>query len=459
MIDQGVEKKENIGTTVTRGVTVYGAGNISLLFVDFIKSVLLLRWLLIVEYGLYRLILAGCDFFSALFLGGLNNVVIAEVSRDLKENKRLGKAIYSIFVYFLIVIGIGLWALFFWGGSLLTFWFPYGGQFVRLISFIFLLWPLDTIFQITFSIFLDFKWTALFKMLRNTSHLIVLILFFTLNSFSLREAFLSLMIGTIVPIFISLVGYRRERLLIIPSRPEFKSALNILLLNFGKWALLDDLAMNAGKNIQPFIIKFLAGTEAVALFAFAQNLVAYATALFPIREVLTPVFPRVADQPEQMVSKINRATKYATLVYVLIAIAAAFGAPVLAYFFFPKYVPALPLFYILLLALPWLGFRSVALPVLYALRAQKVVFILTIVRFLLITALGIVLIYFFGVWGAAIESVLVGILLTPTFAKALHRVLPQWQFSLTNLVSVDDYDKKFLFTFINQILNKIKIKI
>ncbi|MBI5221556.1 MAG: hypothetical protein HY979_02005 [Candidatus Magasanikbacteria bacterium] len=84
------------------------------------------------------------------------------------------------------------------------------------------------------------------------------------------------------------------------------------------------------------------------------------------------------------------------------------------------------------------------LPVFYALRKQEVLLRLTIFRLALITALSIILVYLFGVWGAALESLLIGIILTPVFARALHKILPDWRFSLQDLIILDNYDKEFI---------------
>lgn len=453
MSDQGVNE-ESVGGAVVRGITISGIGNAALRLIDFAIAVILLRWLLVLEFGIYRLVLAGHDLFSGFFLAGLDSVVVSDVSRNLKGDIRSAKSLYSVFAYFLIIIGIGLWALFFWGSDLLTPWFPNVSQYLRIVSFIFLLSPLETIYLLSFSIFLDFGWGTFFRILRDAARLASLIIFFSFLSFGVEEALWSLVIGRAVPVLVTLIGYRRESLLILPSWEEFKGALTTLFLNHGKWALLDDFIMNIGKNIRPFIIKLFAGTEAVAIFSVAQNLIGHTTSLFPIRDVLTPVFPRVADQPEQMVSKINRATKYATFAYIVIGIGSAIAAPIIVYVFFPNYIPSLPLFYILLVGLPWLGFRSVVLPVFYALKEQKTLFKITILRLTLITVLSVVLIYMFGVRGAALESLLLGILLTPAFAKALHRILPEWKLSLPELFKLDAYDKQFLLGLRNRFLKR-----
>ncbi len=59
-------------------------------------------------------------------------------------------------------------------------------------------------------------------------------------------------------------------------------------------------------------------------------------------------------------------------------------------------------------------------------------------------ALSIILVSIFGVWGAALESLLMGIILTPVFVRALRKILPDWRFSLRDLIILDNYDKEFI---------------
>jgi O-antigen/teichoic acid export membrane protein len=239
----------------------------------------------------------------------------------------------------------------------------------------------------------------------------------------------------------------------VPSWKEI-SSIAVRFSQHGKWAIFEDFLANSGKNIQPFIVKNLVSTEAVAILAVAQNLYSYIVPLFPIRDVLSPVFPRVVDDPNHLVSQIKRASKYAVLSHIIIGVFAAAISPILVKLFFPKYVLSIPLFYILLLNLPWLGFRSVLLPAFYATRAQKILFKITIFRILLTVILSIVLTYAFGIWGAAIGLMLVGVLITKPMIRSLKIIHPLWTFSLRDLWSFDHYDYELL----RKIKNKLKNK-
>jgi len=434
----------NTRGVVARGIAISAAGNMSLRFLDAGIAVLLLRLLTIFEFGLYQLALAAYNFSTGFFLSGLENVVVNDVSQNLATNEAKAKSMFSFYVYFLTLTGIILWAIFFFGSDLLRSWFPVGSGYLAMVSFIFLLAPLETMFKLKFQILLDFGWATAFRVLRDISRLVVMGGFFWFSSFGVSGALWSLVGAVAIPVLIALIGYRRQGLLKILNFAEIKETANDLFLHHGKWALLDDFASNSGSNIRPFLIRWLVGTEAVALFAVAQKLYAYTLTLFPIRDILTPVLPRFSEDLKRLKSHINRATKYATFAFLALAVVSAIAAPIIVYVLFPKYIPSLPLFYILLIGMPWFGFRAVVQPAFYAMKQQRILFMLTILRIIIVTLIGIGLMKLFGVYGAAMETLLVGVLLNPPFAKALKIILPGWEFGWKDLVSFTDYDKKLL---------------
>jgi len=455
MMDDPSEIK-SIRSVVARGVAISAAGNLSLRFLDMGIAVLLLRLLSIFEFGLYQLALATYNFATSFFLSGLENVVVNDVSQNLATNKNKARAIFTFYAYFLVLMALALWAVFFFGSAFLRPWIPVGSNYLKIISFLFLLAPLETVLKMKFQILLDFGWATAFRVLRDISRIVVIVGVFWFSSFGVVGALWSLVGAVGIPIVIALIGYRRQGLLKILNFAEIREAASDLFFRHGKWALLDDFVSNSGSNIHPFLIRWLVGTEAVALFAVAQKLYSYTLTLFPIREILTPILPRVSDDLERLKSHINKATKYATVAFFILAIASAIGAPVIVYILFPKYIPSLPLFYILLFGMPWFGFRSVVQPIFYAKKAQKILFLLTIVRIVMITGLGIVLMRFWGIWGAAFEMMLVGILLNPPFARALKTILPGWQFEWKSLCRIDDYDKTMARTILRVCWNRIR---
>ena len=441
-----------------KGIIVSGAGSTIMRLLDMAVAVFLLRWLSLFEYGTYRLSLASYELFASLFLAGLENVVVSDVAGELSRDARKAKSFFSFYVYCMVFVGVVLWALFFLGGDAITGWFIQGNNshYLKIVSFLFLLAPFETAYKLKFQIFLDFEWGAFFRIFGSIARLAIVILYFFVSSFGVKEALWSVILSGGIPLLIAAIGYRRESLFIFPRRSEIKNIAVSLFLGHGKWALIGDFVNNANQSIRPFIIKAFVGTEAVALISVAQNLISYAKSLFPIRDILSPVLPRALHDPKRLYMQINRATKYATVGYIFLGLASGLGAPLLIYTLFPKYMSSLPIFYILLLGFPFQGFRLVAPPVFYALKEQRVLTRVTVGRTLLLIPLNALFTYFFGIWGAATEMLLLGLLTTPAYVHALHAVLPEWTFQWRDIYSFDDYDRRVLLDIKDHAKEKIK---
>lgn len=441
---------------IARGIAVSGFGNFILYFINFSTAIIILRWLTLYEYGVYRLILAVYDFAAGFYLGGLENVVISDASANFKKNTRESKSIVSVYVLFVAFVSLILISIFFFFTKLTGSWLGEGAKFIYVFFILFAMEPITALYRISFQIFLDFNWKALNKILRDVLRLATLGIFFMTGSVGIRGALWGWVVSVCAPILLNIIFYQGKNLFTIPSIKEIKSVLKILFLKHGAWAMFDDFLQNVGKNIRPFVIKFFVGIEAVSLFSAAQSLVSYTTSIFPIREVLIPVFPRYLDRPIHLTANINRAMKYSILIYSFIAIISAIFAPILSYLFFPKYIPSMPLFYILLLGVPVTGLRSVILPALYSLKAQRVLFNLTALRTVSVIVFGIVLTYFFGIWGATIEATLIGYIITAPFIKSLQSLIPQWKFSLRNIFQFDSYDRLFAIKIKDRITGMVK---
>lgn len=427
-------------SVVMRGLALSGAGNVMLRLTDLATALLLLRWLSIYEFGVYRLGLAAYDFAAGLFLAGVENVVVADAARNIEKNPARARTLFSVYFIFMSAVGVMLWALFFFGGALLTNLLQEAGAYARVISFLFLLAPLETAYKLKFQIFLDFGWSSTFRVLRNIARLAAMAGFFLFFLFGTREALLTIVAAVLFPIVVAAVGYHRPRLVTLPRWREFTDAWRDLFFRHGKWALLDDLLNSWSQNIRPFVIRTFVGVEAVGIISLAQTLIAYTKAVLPIREVLTPVMSRMADHAN-LPDAVRRATKYATWGYTLVGIGAALGMPVLIWLLFPKYMVALPFFYILLLGIPFFGLRSIAPPIFFAKKAQHILFRVTVTRTVILTASSVILTYFFGLWGAATEMLLIGIFTNPAYAKGLSMIIPGLQLKASDLFRYDPSDR------------------
>lgn len=451
-------KRESIGEVVMRGVAISGMGTVVWKFIDALIAISLLRLLSLFDYGVYRLALASYEFFAGFFLAGLENVVVSDVASYLARDRRRAQTIFSFYIWFVALVSVAFFLLFLFGSRFIAAWL--GGEagipYLTIVSLFFIAVPFETAYKLKFQIFLDFGWGNAYRLISSIARIAAIALFYFFAAFGAREALWAGFAAMFVPVLASL-GYRRDRLFVIPSLVECRSAISDLFLRHGKWAIASDFINNLSQNIRPFLVKLFVGTEGVALMALAQGLTSHLKSLFPLREILTPVLPRAADDPERLVRQINRATKYATAANLILFIVAAAGAPVFVAFIIPKYWTALPYFYLLLLGLPISGFRTVAVPVFYALRAQQKLFAVTVSRTVAVAVLNAVFTYFFGLWGAASEMLLLGILTTPAYAWAIKKALPQWRFSWKEFFSFDEYDRMVFKNIRQKVLSKLKL--
>ena len=94
------------------------------------------------------------------------------------------------------------------------------------------------------------------------------------------------------------------------------------------------------------------------------------------------------------------------------------------------------MFLILLLALPVLSFRILGTQFVVALRKQKFIFFTQILKIVLGILGPVTLLYYFGIWGMAIERILVVIIIGAIYFGYLVR----------NDVDVRDWKELFYFT-------------
>lgn len=448
---------DKTGEIVTKGVLVSGIGNTVLRFLDLGIAVILLRWLSVFDYGVYRLTISAYEFFAGFFLAGLENVVVSDTAGSIESDPRKAKSLFSFYFYFLFIIGAFLWALFFWGSELISPWAGSGTKYLKIISLLFLLAPFETAYKLKFQIFLDFKWLSFYKVIIDIARIAIISASFFFLTFGVSEAIVSYVGAIFISMVFIFIFYRKESLMVIPAVNEIKNAAETLFLKHGKWALASDFMNNASQNIRPFVIKAFVGTEAVALISVAQNFIANIKSLFPIREILNPVLPRVTDNYERLSDQINKATKYSTIAYAIIGAGSAILVPIAVFLIFPKYLVSLPFFWaILVVSMLTSGFRSVALPVFYALKAQQTLFMVTTVRLFCLVVFSIIFTYFFGIWGVVIDLWLNSIIIVQAYAVALHKILPQWQFSWRAMFLFDDYDKIIISGIKNRILSKVR---
>lgn len=436
-----VSDPPRVGGLVARGVAYASVGNIAQRILDAVIAFLLLAALTVYDYGVYTLVLAAFGFWTILFLPALDSVIVTDISAERSTHPERAQRIFSTYIAFLTAVAILLWALFYFAGPLFSYWVDGNTSFLMIASWLFLITPIEALFRVHATVNLDFGWLLMHRIVRSIFRLAFLLAVIAYAWVSVEMALISSIFASTLSLTIILLAYRRERWFVMPTRKAVVEFWQRGVRTHGKWALVEDAFNSLISNITPFFVRAILGIEAVAVVALASSLLSYAKAIFPVRDVLFPIFPLVENR-KHLSGYIDQLMKYATLGFSVIAIASAIGAPIVTHFLLPKYESALPLFYILLLSLPFFGIRSIAVPIFYYLKAQKQLFAATFTRSMISLLLMVIFIPAFGLYGVGMWMVCTAIITALAYFRIIRRELPDVRFSVRSLTAFDEQDRK-----------------
>jgi O-antigen/teichoic acid export membrane protein len=195
-------------------------------------------------------------------------------------------------------------------------------------------------------------------------------------------------------------------------------------------------------NIRPWLVKFFINTEAVAIYSVAESIFGAVKTLIPT-STLSVLIPAGVSDEKRRERLLLRGTKYYIIAGMILGVLSVVIVPPFVSSFLPDYEPSVPLFILLLLALPFLGFRVVGAQFMIALRKQKFIFAVNIVKIIAGVVLPVVLLYLFGLWGMAIERILVAAIIGAVYYGYLVRSeidVRDWR----TLVTFNAEDRKFV---------------
>lgn len=445
MMKAGMEERRGLGRLIARGVISSGGSNILLRGLEVLTALLILRWLSLYEYGIYQLALSTFELMAGFFFSGLASVMMADVSREV-AGKGKESALFSAYAYSQVLLGILLWAVLFFGADLFSYLVAGNTALLKLASFLFLISPFENLLKLGLSVYLQFFLLGFYKISFVLIRLAVLVfLFFFIGNVSAAGVVVSTIAASVTSVILVLPLAHAMTLVRLLSPQTAVREVKKLIVGEGKWSIANDFLGNIGSSVRPFIIRTLVGVEAVAVFTVAHNLAGYLGSIFPLRDVLAPIFPREVHNPKILADALNRILKYSTLAFLSLAVAGVVAVPVLVLLFFPKYAPSLPLFYLYLVGMPFWGIRLAATPLFAALRAQRMLFIISAYRTALTFVLGVTLVSVFGLWGAALEASLgLTLILIPAYFRAMQNVLPDWRPVARELFWFDAADREVM---------------
>jgi O-antigen/teichoic acid export membrane protein len=433
------------------------SGNFLLKLVAVFSTIIVLRYLSVYEYGLWQLALGILSLFSALTLPSISDVFVADLSRELgRRREDIYKAIFRQISLLMIGLGFLSATFLFFIAPLITEISGFSFTFIlRLLSLYLIFYAIGGIYSTAFYSRLKFFQYQSFKVANRLIYLLLvllLVVYFDLGLVGVVYAytFSSLILLIIfMPSFIDVLRYSEG------VSPDFHYSLWSMFRAHGKWAVVRDYAEGGLFSARPWIIGYFLGVEAVALVSLAFALFGELMTVIPLNQVLAPIIPREVEDKFRFKKLIEKGIKYTMWLYLGMGIAAYFAMPYFVELFFPKYLPALTLFNILLLSIPAVPFLLMTERVFYAVKAQKELFISTI--FPKVGGLFLILpplLKLFGIFGTVYEFIVSNLLIAFTRMRYIKAVSGlSVKVSPVELFRFDAEDKLLL----NRIISNIKI--
>lgn len=453
------KKEFSFLSSFIKGETLFGGWGFVGSLIMLLNTYLIVSSLEVFHYGVYILIIAFFSLLSHLFLGPLQSVVLNDITRFIGEgDKARAKRLFLENTALQLISALVLSVAVFIGADFVASWYDEDvATLIRITSPSFFISVLYATMRKFFRAHLYFGIIAFRSIVYNIIRLIFLSLFLLFVSLNVKNA----LIAHVAASFVAMLVFIPPFLRIYAPWKLVKAAQERILWRiartYGKWSLLGGGFKSSVLDVRPWLIKLFVNTEAVAIYSIAESLYGALKMLFP-KHTLKTLIPHIVHDQNRTTQTLLRSIKYFFLYSILLGSFGAVAVPPLIQFLFPHYSESIPLFYILLLALPFLAFRNPTAAFLTASRRQRFLFIRQVIVFISTLALPLILLPLFGVVGMAIERVALAVAISSLTFWYLTRYdipLAVWR----GIFRFDKDDRVFFFRLIRLLQGWLRRKL
>jgi O-antigen/teichoic acid export membrane protein len=440
---------KTVGTGLAWNTTAMLVGKI----IVFVNVFLILQHLTVYEYGLSELVLSVISTVGIFLLPGLSSAIIADLGaeRARGEYGRM-KALFLQFVSFNVLLACIAWALLFFGSDTAAAWAgnPTIGYLLKFASFQLLTSPFRTVSTMLAAVELRYADQSLYGTFEEIFKLGNLALFFLVLHRGIDGLLLSIVCSQALTILLYAPRTLSAARIFYGAETQESYEFWNILRRHRKWSIASTYVGQLGQTLQIWLIRAVLGTEAVGLYAFASGIFSQISSLSPLSTVLAPLLPRYVDNREMFARYIKSSVKAQALFTVASIAISIVGLPVLAWIF-PKYIPAIPIVFIMLIGLIPNGNAFIYTAAFNALKEQYQYFQSSVFKTLLILVVTWPSVHFFGTLGMGISYDLLLIGSVIERSKRLKRLLPEFNLTIREFFQVDPYERELLLKAVNRV--------
>lgn len=441
-------------------------GELHLGFWSFVKkgagaldTFFILRSFTLYQFGMYYLLLSFYGILSDFFHDIFGEVVANDLARLVGAGEEAkAKRLFREYAAFRVALAVIPAAVFFFAAPLIASFLGYGDDTavaLRILAFLFIAEALIGLAALTLKLRLAFQVLAPRATIQKLLQFCILAAFFFSSRLDISTVFWAQLGGAVGAFLFILPAAVRQmsrwRGVPVAREPMFMPVLRA----YGKWAVPQSILTDFTGKARPWLIRLFISTEAVGVFGVANTFLSALKDLLPIR---TPgsIVPRRIKDARALDRFYRYGTKYFVWLGVLLSAGSAAAVPLVILILFPRFSPAIPIFWVLLASVPFFAFVKPMTFLLVAFRRQKFLFFQQALQTAIAFGLMLVLLPAAGIRGLAIAEVLAAIANVGVRYRYLVREGVIAPFPFRSLYAVDREDRvnaRMLLAFVRSTLH------
>lgn len=457
MIAQNIFTKSNI----FRSGVIYSGSLLLSKGVGLAVIFIIVYFLSVYEYGLFKLILSLVAIFQSFIISGLDAVVRNDIAIELRQdNKTKAAQLFYEFCFVKLLLTTLVWVIFYLFISL-VFVNYYENNFIFLLkiaSITIFLNYFSNIISLFYKSIGALSFTSMVNSWLEIVKVLILVTFFYFFSPSIQTLFGSIIVTQIITIVI--YGFFSYKILTDWWQFfKFDLPYNIfsIVRTYGKWSVMSGILSDILPNARNYLIKILISTEAVAIYNIAKSMLESLYQLLPMNKVLAIFLPYKVTKADLKIKYYKLGVKYSTYLYFLLIIFGYIGGTLIIDNFFVDYQQSLLIFYLMLPILLLFGLLEFLHSYLHVLRFQKILFMRVFLKNILSISLIIILVPIFGLIGLGYEYIITNIIILVMLYKSLTDIYPELSLSLRDFILTKD-DLKMVYIKTAYFYKRLRIK-
>jgi len=427
---------------IAKGSAIIMASRLVLKFFSVFSYFMILRALSLKDYGFVSLALSISGPALAISGLGLDDLLLSQGARARGEKRYAEFApVLGGFIMMRIAILAGITASLFFIRSLLGEQYlevvnRYLWQAILWIWIVNFRWIGDGITQM----FEKFKLFSQANILESALRAGMILLLYLLGRLNISTVLWAYIISKGVPTLLVFPAIRH-----LGGWGKIQEKINALVAfvkQKGAWETVRMLSGNLLSGLNQWIVAGLLGLEAVAIYNFASSLNSLLAQFSPFRQILYPIVSRMSSEAKSASELARRMSKYSMWLASLLLLGSAFAAPLGVWLLAPKYLNAIPAFYLLMLSQLINAVTVSHGPLMYANNEQKYLLKLSLLGTLSGVTVMPALTGLMGVYGAILESHFSTGLIAWLREKRLREKHGIKTFVFSDMFVVDEYDKQ-----------------